>query len=178
VVLLPLNLSKPTVAALAAWFAAAGLGLSGPDSVDFGAKVGSARPYPQQTVSVQNSGTRQLHIDEVTFGSSSGDFSLAADGCSHQTLAPLGACSVIVEFHPAFVNGTSIHRDQLGFWSAGQVQRIPLMGTEVSGPASGNPGAGLSVVLLLAIVLFGLAILVVLGVGAVVAVAAIKKGPP
>ncbi|MEP7104698.1 MAG: hypothetical protein ABI838_02490 [Chloroflexota bacterium] len=168
------KLTKPTVAAAAAWFAAGSLGLSGPDTVDFGSKTGSARPYPTQTVSVQNVSGQSLHIDEVnTGGPGTEDFAIEADGCSRQTLTPGAGCSVVVAFAPGFQNGTTRYRGQLVFWSGGRSQFITLTGTEESGPPSGNPGVAYEIAILLALLLswWLIALVVFTGVVAVMVVA-------
>lgn len=69
-------------------------------SLDFGTRaLGS--PSPPQTVVATNTGGAPLVIGaDALGGANAGDFTIAADGCGGQTLAPTQSCTIVVFFTP------------------------------------------------------------------------------
>lgn len=62
--------------------------------------IGSATP--ERLISVSNTGTQPLVIGTVALnGTNPQDFTITANGCSQQTVAPSATCSVKVKFSPA-----------------------------------------------------------------------------
>jgi len=69
-----------------------------PDEVRF---VASLDGVDAKTLVIRNSGEATLHIGSLTIsGTHAGDFDLLSDGCSFQTIAASGQCSVKVGFSP------------------------------------------------------------------------------
>ncbi|HEX2681577.1 MAG TPA: choice-of-anchor D domain-containing protein, partial [Candidatus Dormibacteraeota bacterium] len=71
-----------------------------PLQVDFG-QVGVNTHSAPVTVTLTNTSTATFSVSRVTIsGLNKGDFTVASDGCSHQTLAPGQACQVTLDFRP------------------------------------------------------------------------------
>ncbi len=78
---------------------------AGDRSLPFGAVQTGASA--DQSFTVSNTGTTELNLGLITdLGQALFPFSLPADGCSGQTLTPLGSCLVTVRFAPTFTPGT------------------------------------------------------------------------
>jgi hypothetical protein len=95
--------------------AAAGpIGFSGSDPIDFGDQPVGTTSSPA-TVTITNTGTDQLAIDGVDGvtigGANPGSFQASNDGCSGQTVAAGGTCTVDVSFAP--VNGAGSYSASL-----------------------------------------------------------------
>jgi PKD repeat protein len=72
-----------------------------PVSHDFGSLEVGSSPSPENAFTVGNDGTGDLVIDTVNQPSS--PFSMTADNCSGQTLAPSASCTVTISFTPTAV---------------------------------------------------------------------------
>jgi hypothetical protein len=72
-----------------------------PVSHEFGSLEVGSSPSPENTFTVGNDGTGNLVIDTVN--QPSPPFSMTADNCSGQTLAPSATCTVTISFTPTAV---------------------------------------------------------------------------
>lgn len=83
-----------------------------------------------QTVTVANEGNAALVIGTLT--GLAPPFSLAADNCSGQTVAPAGSCTVDIEFAPAAVGGASDSLDIPSNDASTPVATVAVSGTGTS----------------------------------------------
>jgi hypothetical protein len=99
------------------------------------------------------------------------DFRVVADSCSTHTLGPGAACTVMVEFAPAFRSTSAQLEDQLLFWGDGTAyDAIDLRGAYDRGsPTGGGPPLAPA----LEFLVVGGLVLFYLVVGGIVAIAAI-----
>jgi virginiamycin B lyase len=106
-----------------------------PSSLTFGVEpIGITGPA--QKLTITNSGTGGLAIDAARIADGDlGDFQIAADGCSGQTLAPGAACRLDVSFSPTTVGqrGATL---ALASDDPASPLLVPLQGTG----SSGGPG--------------------------------------
>lgn len=103
-----------------------------PDAVSFGAETVGRPPSPSRPITVQNTGSTDVHIASVLLsGDSASTFFVTTDDCSGQSLGPGGECSIAVAFVPAG-RGTKTATLTVTSDTAPEVGTVGLTGRGVS----------------------------------------------
>ena len=79
-----------------------------PTSIAFGGRQSDSGPSAPQDVTVKNSASTSVDLtpdDSTLSGQGAGDFVITNDGCTGQTIAPGGTCTVSVAFDPQSLGG-------------------------------------------------------------------------
>jgi len=119
-----------------------------PSSKDFGTvTVGSSSS--SQTFTVSNQGTANLIIGQITLaGANAAEFSMANDGCSNHTIAPLSNCTIQATFSPASAGAKSATISFPSNDTASPAVTVSLSGAGTAPsppPSSGGGGGGCSI---------------------------------
>ena len=110
--------------------------LSGPASTDFGSLlIGHSTT---KTITISSTGTTALSVQSVTIGGNG--YSILTDGCSLQSVAPGGSCSVTVQFAPT-VGGASVGTLTVKSNAPSSPDQLGLTGTGLAGTFAASPAS-------------------------------------
>jgi hypothetical protein len=111
-----------------------------PTDVDFGSQLVGSSSGPQ-AVEIENTGGDDLEIGALALsGAHAGDFSITADGCSNETLAPGATCSFSVDFSPSATGARTAQVD-VPSNAPSSPDALPLAGIGIEGALTATPGA-------------------------------------